>query len=89
MGVGIHNGRYTGFILKPTTPVVLKGSIAGNLFNDANGNMTRQSGEGNLSGRKMFLDVNKNGAVEASRTRSPMRTATTSSAISRQASRTA
>jgi protocatechuate 3,4-dioxygenase beta subunit len=51
-------------MLKPTTPVVT-GSIAGNVWNDANGSQVRDGGEGNLAGRKMFIDLNKNGVLDA------------------------
>lgn len=40
-------------------------SIAGNLFNDLNGDGQRQGGEPNLSGRKFFLDLNKNAKADA------------------------
>lgn len=43
---------------------VTTGSIAGNLFNDLNGDGARQTGEGNLSGRTFYLDTNKNGKVD-------------------------
>jgi hypothetical protein len=59
-------------ITGPTTQA--KGSISGNLFNDLNGNSTRQSGEPNLSGRKFYIDSNKNGKLDSGET-----TATTDS----------
>jgi hypothetical protein len=40
------------------------GSIAGNLYNDVNGNGSRQTGEPNLAGRKFFIDANKNGKLD-------------------------
>jgi hypothetical protein len=41
-----------------------KGSIAGNLYNDINGNESRQSNEPNLAGRKFYIDANKNGKLD-------------------------
>src|SRR5207248_584558 len=41
------------------------GSISGTLFNDLNGNGTRDALEPVLSGWKVFLDTNKNGVADA------------------------
>lgn len=49
-------------------------SISGNLFNDLNGDGSRQSGEPNLSGRKFYLDTNKNAKLDSGE-----KTATTNS----------
>jgi hypothetical protein len=46
-------------------PVTTKGSISGNLYNDVDGNMSRQSGEPNLSGREFYIDSNKNGKLDS------------------------
>jgi subtilase family serine protease len=46
-------------------PSTTTGSISGNLYNDINGNMSRQSGEPNLSGRKFYIDSNKNGKLDS------------------------
>jgi subtilase family serine protease len=46
-------------------PTTTKGSISGNLYNDINGNMSRQSDEPNLSGRKFYIDSNKNGKLDS------------------------
>jgi len=42
------------------------GSISGNVFNDANGNLVKDSGEGNVSGRTLYLDTNNNSVKDSS-----------------------
>ncbi|HSV14401.1 MAG TPA: SdrD B-like domain-containing protein, partial [Tepidisphaeraceae bacterium] len=39
--------------------------ISGNVFNDANGNKTKDSGEVGLSGFRVFVDANHNGILDS------------------------
>jgi hypothetical protein len=48
---------------KVAIPVV--GSIAGNVFNDANSNGVKDAGEKNLAGVRIYIDANKNGAFNS------------------------
>ena len=41
------------------------GTISGTLFNDTNGNGTRDTGEAGVSGATVFLDANANGTLDA------------------------
>jgi hypothetical protein len=47
-----------------TTTTSAPGSISGNLYNDLNGDMKRESGEPNLNGRTFYLDLNKDGKLD-------------------------
>lgn len=47
-----------------TTTISAPGSISGNLYNDLNGDMKRESGEPNLAGRTFYLDLNKDGKLD-------------------------
>src|SRR5215212_9983390 len=44
-----------------TTPA---GTITGSVWNDLNGNGTRDAGEAGVAGRTVFLDTNKNGRFD-------------------------
>jgi hypothetical protein len=59
VGATITNGHLT---LGGTTTST--GTIAGNVFNDANANGAKNTGEAGLAGVKVFLDSNKNGALD-------------------------
>ncbi|HSV16017.1 MAG TPA: SdrD B-like domain-containing protein [Tepidisphaeraceae bacterium] len=50
-----------GLAQSPPSPA----SIAGNLFNDSNGNAKRDSGEPNLANRTFYIDANKNGKFDS------------------------
>lgn len=55
-------GRNFGIASNTTTTA---GSISGNVFNDANGNGNKDSGEGNLGGVAVFIDANWNNKFDA------------------------
>jgi hypothetical protein len=42
------------------------GSISGTVFNDLNGNAAKDAGEPSLSGWRVYIDANRNGAFESS-----------------------
>jgi uncharacterized delta-60 repeat protein len=58
-----NTGMMARFVLPGTTPA--PASIGGTVYNDANGNGQRNTGEAALSGRKVFIDKNKNGIADA------------------------
>jgi uncharacterized protein (DUF2141 family) len=49
-------------------PAPVTGSIAGNVFGDANANGKLDTGEKGLSGVKVYIDANKNGAIDSGET---------------------
>src|SRR5207244_3094478 len=56
---------YAGWTTIPGgTPAPL-GSISGTVFNDTDGDGTRDTGEAALSKWKVFLDTNKNGSLDS------------------------
>ncbi len=66
--ISIHDDNYTEsgtftFQLDWTSP--LNGGISGNVFNDANGNAKKDTGETPLANWNLFLDANKNGILDA------------------------
>src|SRR5207248_95417 len=46
-------------------PPIPAGTIKGSVYNDLNGNGVRDSGEPGLSGRKAWLDKDKDGVVDS------------------------
>ena len=58
-GAWLDELRLTGGTTAPT------GSLRGRLFDDANGNRTRDAGEKSLTGWLVYLDHNRNGARDA------------------------
>ncbi len=51
-----------------TNTATTTGSIAGTVFNDADGNGSQNSGETGLAGVKVFLDKNNNGTLDSGET---------------------
>ena len=62
-GTGIINGQLHAFLLTPV-PVPATGAISGVVFNDANGNGSRDGGEGGLGGWLVYVDLNGNGQLD-------------------------
>jgi hypothetical protein len=62
-GFVTHKGNANDKINIPALPITggtTGGSISGNVFNDANGNLVKDSGEAGVSGRTIYLDTNLN-----------------------------
>lgn len=54
-------GKHFGIASAPVTG----GSVTGNVFNDANGNGTKDSGEANRSGVSVYIDANWNNVLDS------------------------
>jgi uncharacterized protein (DUF2141 family) len=59
--VGLQSGTFT----TGNAPTSTKGSIAGNVFNDLNGNYAKGAGENGLAGRTVWLDTDNDGVKDA------------------------
>src|SRR5437764_610938 len=57
--------QYSAKVVEALEPRRLLSSIAGVVFNDLNGDGTRQATEPPLGGMKVFLDLNNNGVADA------------------------
>jgi uncharacterized delta-60 repeat protein len=58
------DGGFNDYTANVQVNPALLGSIAGNVFNDANADGAKQTGETPLGGVKLFIDANKNGKVD-------------------------
>ena len=55
------SGYYSAFLLTPIRNCTISGSI----FNDADADVVKDTGEAGISGRKVFLDVDRDGVLDA------------------------
>jgi len=64
-GAGSYSGANFVAFATYQAPPAGPASVAGHVFNDSNDNAKKDTGEGNLAGWKVYVDANRNGALDA------------------------